>query len=434
MVTGAALTVCLVTGVGYLWSAPTTLRVAIGPEDRDHARLMAAVAQKLTQDRASVRLKLLRKGGLAENAAMVDDGEADLAVVRSDHMPKDGQTVALLQRDPVLFVALPGARVTQVADLRGRRIGMLAINDDNQRLLQNVLRQEQLELGQVNLISLTVGDIPRALTERRVDAVMTMSPLQGSLLDGIQSAFTDMGLKTPLVFGVKDAEAVAHRRPELEVYEVPRGAFGSHPPRPEDDMSTVSLSHRLVARSSLSDRTVSDFTRLLFGSRAALVSQNPLAQTIEALDPDEAAALEMHPGARKYFSGEQQTFIERYGDWAYIGLTLVTMVASGLGALFSFISARRQTVASRCMQDIHAVLEKVKAAHSTAELSGLRRDADGLLADVVARRTRGDIGDDPFLAFTILHQSVGLELRHREWQLHTVSLDPAAPNVSPPAV
>ena len=54
---------------------PARLRVAVGPEEFDHARLMAAFARKLNADRAPVRLTLIRKPDFAAQAAAVDSGE-----------------------------------------------------------------------------------------------------------------------------------------------------------------------------------------------------------------------------------------------------------------------------------------------------------------------------------------------------------------------
>ena len=50
---------------------PARLRVAVGPEEFDHARLMAAFARKLNADRAPVRLTLIRKPDFAAQAAAV---------------------------------------------------------------------------------------------------------------------------------------------------------------------------------------------------------------------------------------------------------------------------------------------------------------------------------------------------------------------------
>lgn len=44
---------------------PTRLKVGVGPDDREHARVIAAFARKLQDDRAPVRLTLVRKQSFA---------------------------------------------------------------------------------------------------------------------------------------------------------------------------------------------------------------------------------------------------------------------------------------------------------------------------------------------------------------------------------
>lgn len=403
--------------VVYLFSTPTTLRIAVGPDDREHARLMSAFAQKLNSDHAPIRLKLLRKDGIIDTAQTIDNHEADLAVARSDRMPRDGQTIAILHRNPILFSAPPGSRLRQVADLRGKRIGLLRLTEENRNLLQVILRQDKIEPDQVTLVEVILADLPKAFSEHRIDVLMTIAPLQGALFEQAMATMARSRRATPVIFGVNDAEAIVQRDHRLESFDVPRGAFGSNPARPAEDLNTVSVSHRLVVRTSVSDSVVSDLTRLLFTMRPALTAQVPTASLIEALDPDEAAASGLHPGARAYLAGDQQTFIQRFSDWAYLVITALTMLASGAGALISHLSSRRQAAAARSTHDLQRLLGQIRTAVDLAQLAKIQEEADHLMADAVTKVSEGDINDAHFFTFTVVYQNVSMALQQREWQL-----------------
>ena len=44
-----------------------------------------------------------------------------------------------------------------------------------------------------------------------------------------------------------------------------------------------------------------------------------MASFVKAASTDKDAAIPVHPGAKVYYDGEEQTFFEKYGDWVYIG-------------------------------------------------------------------------------------------------------------------
>src|SRR5947209_8113984 len=89
----------------YFSSQPSILRVAVGPPNSDDFRVIQAVAQQLSRERATVRLRVIVKDGPVPSATALDAGEVDLAVVRRDRgMPQKGQAVAILRKNLVVFI------------------------------------------------------------------------------------------------------------------------------------------------------------------------------------------------------------------------------------------------------------------------------------------------------------------------------------------
>src|SRR4029450_3462264 len=79
--------------------------------------------------------------------------------------------------------------------------------------------------------------------------------------------------------------------------EIAPGALGATPPRPAESVTTLAVTLRLVARSSLPNYAAGEFARLLFRTKAKLVATLPQVGQIEAPDTDKGAALPAHPGA-----------------------------------------------------------------------------------------------------------------------------------------
>eukprot|EP01035_Chromulina_nebulosa_P043938 gene43938-59514_t len=59
----------------------------------------------------------------------------------------------------------------------------------------------------------------------------------------------------PTFLAIDSAEAISQNHPMYEASEIPAGAFGGSPDRPEDDVKTISFAHHIVARRGLSDAT-----------------------------------------------------------------------------------------------------------------------------------------------------------------------------------
>lgn len=400
----------------YIWTKPTVLRVAVGPDDRGHAQLMAAFAQRLNIDHAPIRLRLVRKNSLNEAAQAVDAKEADLAVVRSDHMPRDGQTLAILNHAPLLFVAPASSKLRKTGQLVGKRVGILRGTSDNQNLLQDVLNGSGARTATVHMVVLNPSEIATAFQTHAIDAFMVASPLQGGMIERVLEAAAPVG-GAPVLFGLEEAEALARRNRAYESLEVPAGSFAGTPPRPASALTTLAVTQQLVARSSLDDTDAGDLTKLLFTKRAALAAQAPQANAIEALDPDDAANAGLHPGARAYYAGEQLSFIERYADWAYIGMAIATMVASSFGALFTYFRSRKQQAAANLIYKVQQVLAQVRDCDSMQQLNELQRDADDLLGDAIGRYQQGEMNAEQFSTFTIVNQNLNFAIQQRETQL-----------------
>jgi hypothetical protein len=117
----AALLLALGLGL-VVWRvvwAPSVLRVAVGPVASEDARLIAAAGQYLAREHEPIRFKIVAVDGEAESAKAVDEGRADLAVVRTDvAMPEKAQTVAIMHRDAVVLTAYVARRSGSCAACR----------------------------------------------------------------------------------------------------------------------------------------------------------------------------------------------------------------------------------------------------------------------------------------------------------------------------
>ncbi len=399
----AALGLLALGLISYQWvQQPTTLRVAVGPAGSDDAQLVSAMAQYLGREHANVRLRPVLTTGVRESAEVLLQGRADLAVVRSDvAVPPTSQTVAILHRDAAVLLAPGDAGIAEVADLRGRRVGLVRNPGANARVLATVLAQSGLPEDTVATIALDSGVAAEAaLREDRIDAVLVVGALTGRSVGETVSAVAARG-GTATFVPVSEAGAIAQRAPAYESVEVLKGAFGGSPPRPAETFTTLGVSHRLVARASLDDGTVSELTRLIFVMRPAIAAEVPLANRIEAPETSKSSSLPVHPGALAYYDGEIETFFERYGDWFYLLVMFLSVAGSALAGLASRAATRSRSRDMELLRELLAIVRAARDVEDETELDALERTADGILAGALTRAGGGGMDNAGVAAFTL---------------------------------
>ncbi|HEX2724666.1 MAG TPA: ABC transporter substrate-binding protein, partial [Beijerinckiaceae bacterium] len=205
----------------FQWvSAPTTLRVAVGPMDSDDTRLMVAVMQTLARERESVRLKLVLTDGTAASAAAIDDDTADIAVVRTDvGMPTKGQTVAIMHRDAALLLSTEHKGISKVSGLWGRNVGVLRRQQANTRLLETILNHYEIPKDSVTTVRLTSPDeVEQALRSNQIDAVLAVGALGTAVLNETAAAVVRAGGGPPVFIPIGEAAAIAQRLPVVEPF------------------------------------------------------------------------------------------------------------------------------------------------------------------------------------------------------------------------
>ena len=84
---------------------------------------MQSIAAQLAREQFNIRLQTkVLDGGPPAAAAAIDNGQADLAVVRRDvGMPKNGQAVAILRKNVVVFIVPSAAEPPRLPKERLRK-------------------------------------------------------------------------------------------------------------------------------------------------------------------------------------------------------------------------------------------------------------------------------------------------------------------------
>ena len=406
-------------GAYYFELEPVTLKVAVGPPNSDDLKVVQTLTQAFAQNRSSVRLKVVPTDGAVASAEALADGKVDLAIVRGDlDVPKNAQAVATLRKNvAVIWVPPPakakgkksaGAKITKISQLAGHRIGVIGSTDANVSLLKVILQQYGVAPGKVEIVQFPASDAVQEIRNKRADAYLAAGPVNSKITaEAIAASSKD---DDPTFLAIDSAETIAQNHPVYASTEIPAGAFGGSPARPDDEVKTIGFSHHIVARKNLSDGTVAELTRQLFAARQQVMSEFPLVAKIETPDVDKDAVLPAHPGAAAFINGEEKTFLDKYSDYIWWSLMAASAMGS-LGAWFAgYLKRDERGYNDHLRERLFEMIELARKSSSIEELDSLQSEADSILRDTLRCFDDGAIQAGALTAFNIVldqfHHSV----------------------------
>jgi len=439
----------------------------VGPPNSDDLKVIQAVAQQLSRDRATTRLRVIVKDGPVQSATALDAGEVDLAVVRRDRgMPQKGQAVAILRKNLVVFIAPPpppaakepavkepASKATaskaapakkakktaakgkdkekekdgddekesekkdepkklKLEELAGKRIAVIGRTEANVNLLNVILSQYQIPLDKVQITQLDTTDVGPAIRDSKVDVIMSVGPLGSHITaDAVAAAARDK--EAPSFLAIDASEAIVERYPVYESTEIAAGTFGGAPQRPPEAVETIGFSHYIVARRSLDDATVGDFARLLYGARQTLSSDLPAIGKIEAPATDKDAAVAVHPGAAAYLDGEQKSFLERYNDWIYYGLMIMSFLGSAMAWFMNYSKADERVDKLHALDRLIELIRTARTSPTLEALNQLESEADDILQATIEQVENNKIDQAALQAFSLALDQVRRAISER---------------------
>jgi TRAP transporter TAXI family solute receptor len=422
------LALAAVVTYGLYLTRPMPLRIAVGPPGSEDARLVAAIAAQLGRDRAAIRLRVIPKDGPEEAAAAIDSNEAAVAIVRRDFaMPARGQAIAILRRNVVVLAVPPDSKIAKISDLAGRKVGYVR-RTSNSKLLTTVLTHYEVPTQDINATAVDPGDLGEMVRAGKIDALLLTGAVTNPTMAELITALSRDG-RPPKIIPISESDAIAQRLPAYESSQIVAGAFGGTPPRPAESIETIGFSHYVVVHSSLDEQAAGDLARLLFGIRSSLAAEFPAITRIEAPSTDKDAAVAVHSGAAAYFDGTQKNFFDRYSDYFYLAVMLISILGSAVAGLVTYANgANRQN--NKLL--LNRLLELVKATHcveTEAELNALQDEADEILAATIAQAAEDRVSHAGLSAFTLaLNQVRGaIAARRTALQARVAQVEPLAP-------
>ena len=384
----------IAAGTLYYALRPVTLRIAVGPSGSEDQKLIQLLAQTFARDGNAIRLTPVTTEGATESIALFAAGKAELAVARGDlNLPANAESVAILRKNVVVLWSTPGlpgkngkkqtaVKIKSLDQLAGHKVGVIGRTQANVTLLRVILTESGINPDKVTVSQFATNQIAEMAKDPTIEAFMAVGPLNSKITaDAITATATARG--EPKFLPIDVSEAIAQKHPLYESEEIAGSIFSSSPARPGDKVETVSVNHLIVAAKSVSETSIAGFARQLFTVRQQLARELPSAGKIEKPDTDKDAALPAHAGAAAYIDGNERTFLEKYTDYIWGAILVMSGLGSAGAWLQHYWKRDEREQYSEHRDNLLDLISRARKAETPEELADMQTAADGILREAL---------------------------------------------------
>ncbi len=418
----------------YFTTEADHMRIAAGPVD---AKFVQALTNQIAKGHHNISLQIVPTQGSSQTVQAISKGDADLAVLPGNLEDSVNWPVIAIVRQNVmaLIVPPPGAtkskgndtsaaaatsakgtksagsksaatakptktaktaksdsddtsddsgsdKFGKVAQLSGKRVGVVTGNEATAGLLELVLSHYGMSLAKVTISQIDPGHLADAVKNNQVDALFVAGAATSRAISDAVAAATVNGT-APSFIEIDQADGIAKRNPAFDSVDIDAGTFGGNPPTPDDSLKSLSFAEYLVARKSYSDSVIGALAKVIYSSRQALAAAVPGDVKIAAPSTDKDADVVVHPGALAYLSDSQQSFFDKYGDDIFYGMLIFPVFGSAIAGLASYLRRDSRTRRLRLLQRVLDLVRKAHAAQTLEEIDRLQVDADNLVIAII---------------------------------------------------
>jgi TRAP-type uncharacterized transport system substrate-binding protein len=407
------LTVATVWG-GRIWLKNSeTLVFAVGDANGVEARFAAKLAAVLTNANSRLRLKIVPDTDSAKALAQFDRRQADLAVLRTDaKVPPRARALAVLEHDLILLISPGEKKIKSLAELRKKKIAVLADGDANLAFVRGVLDiADSSEASSRVQLAPSNPALDKLFAPGGYGAVIAIAHASTLVKDKRFEQYAKRGGFT--VNAIDESKALTRRNPGISEEALATGMLSSSPAIPDDDLDTIGLQWLLVAQSRMSATTAEDLARIIYENKAALALDDGFASRIEPADTDKDAFIVAHQGAAEYINDDTKSFMDRYGDVMYLGAGALSVIGSIFAAIYTNLTRVAPEKASELATAILDIGERIEHANSLDAIEALQDELEKILRGAVIGLRDGTISTDGLDTFKLGYEFVRDEIGMR---------------------
>ena len=250
------------------------------------------IANVLNSKNVGVNITVQSTGASKANIFLVNDGEAELAIVQNDVMDygyngtdlfadegaaNNFATVAALYAEVCQIVAT--GDIKSVADLKGKRVSVGDAGSGVEFNARQILEAYGITFDDIEVNNLGFGDSSDAIKDGKIDAF-----------------FCTAGAPTTAIVELATTK-LAEAHPFYTTYPIPGGSYNGV----DNDVQTVAIKATLICSPDLSEDTVYNLTKAIFDNQSEIAAAHAKGEELSLEYAVSGVSVPFHPGAEKYF-------------------------------------------------------------------------------------------------------------------------------------
>ncbi|SFG38364.1 TAXI family TRAP transporter solute-binding subunit [Oribacterium sp. WCC10] len=274
--------------------------------------VMATVLNPLMQNS---HLTVTSTGASKANIQLIDDGDADIAIVQNDVMTYAHEGTDLFADegayetfapvaglyDETVQIITCGDEIKTVADLKGKTVSVGDAGSGVEFNARQILDAYGLSFDDIKVVNASFGDSADSLKDEKIDAAFIVAGAP-------TTAVVDLATTKDVHLVELDDEHIKTLQDKYNFYTattIPGGTYKGT----DADAKTVSVRATIIASTKLSDDVVYEMLKAMFDNKDALASGHAKFELLSLDDATKGISIPFHPGAKKYYE-EQGITVE----------------------------------------------------------------------------------------------------------------------------
>ena len=306
----------ILAGIGTMTAgAADNLTLATGGTTGTYYAVGGVMATVLNPLLENSSLTVTSSGASKANIQLIDDEDADLALVQNDVMyyamngtdlfEEEGSydtfaAVAGLYDETVQIVTCDSS-ITTVADLAGKTVSVGDAGSGTEFNAKQILGAYDLSFDDIKVVNASFGDSADSLKDGKIDAAFVVAGAP-------TTAVVDLATVKDVTLVQLDADHIAKLQGDYDFYTetvIPGGTYTGC----DEDATTVSVRATLIASTEVSEDAVYELLKALFDNKDTLVEGHAKFEFLNLEDAVKGISVPFHAGAAKYYE-EQGITVE----------------------------------------------------------------------------------------------------------------------------
>lgn len=278
------------------------LSIATGGTGGTYYPLGGAFAD-IIKDETGIDANAITSGASAENMAILDAGDAEIAFAQTDiatyategklmfkEKIESVKGIATLYPETIQIVTTKKSGIQSVEDLKGKVVSVGEAGSGTRANAEQILEVHGMTFDDIEVRNLSFDDSVSGIQDGTIDAAFITAGTPTGAVESL-SATEDVVI---VPIAEDKINALIEKYPYYAKDEVPQGTY-----KLAEAVPTVAVRAMLVARADLPEDTVYNVTKAIFENLDKV--KHAKAQQIKLENALDGMSIELHPGAKKYF-------------------------------------------------------------------------------------------------------------------------------------